>query len=165
MIWFIFVAIFVALAISCFVGCAKCKDESASGGALLIGLMCTAIAIIVSCSVMHNVVKWQAKANVYSYLDVMIQNKLDKIEMMKQSYREIAAGSEVNIDLVNKDLTQSIAQEVRDLEEYINGKNVELAKWKVSRRYWLWNACMTDPPIEGPILMPITNAQSTKTEK
>lgn len=74
--------------------------------------------------------------------------------MMKQSYREIAAGSQVNIDLVNRDLTQSIAKEIRDLEQYINDVNRELARWKVTRKFWFWNCCMSSPPIEGPIMLP-----------
>jgi len=127
------------------------KNPGNDGSWIVAAFFCFLAAILVSFLTMTSFVGWQKKAKKYEFLDAFVSNKLAKIEMMKQSYRELAYEPEMNIDLVNKDLTSSIAGEIRDLEEFVNEYNVCLAEWTVKYRYRFWNTCFVPPPLDAPI--------------
>ena len=126
------------------------KDDRGHGNYLVGGIALLFTATIIVGITLSVFVHWQAVQQRFSYLDTMVGNKLTKIEMMKQSYREIATASEVNVDMVNKDLTQEIASQIQDLEVYVNRYNLELYKWTMCYRYRFWTSCFTPPSREKP---------------
>lgn len=127
------------------------KNPNNEGSWFFVSLLSFLTAIIVVIGVLVSFVGWQKKAKEYEFLGAFVENKIAKIEMMKQSYHEIAYEPDMNIDLVNKDLTSNITDEIRDLEEFVYDYNVRLAEWTVKYRYRFWNTCFVPPPLDEPI--------------
>jgi len=155
MVFLILAGLFLALSVICVASQIKLdrNKESNTGGYVSSALLMLALSVLITTLTINTHIKWQCRAVEYSFLDTIIKNKLVKIEMMKQSYRDLTYEPDMNVDLVNKDLTGDIVKEIRELETFINGKNVELAAWSVKKCYWFWNACFVPVPRKDPLKM------------
>ena len=150
MIWMILTLLTLLFSILCLYVAISFKRDTyfLSAGFLLI------ISIIVGAVTMDCVINWKSRAQEYQMLDALIQNKLEKIEMMKDSYKQITNETgQMNIDMVNRDLTLSITKQIEELEEFTYGVNREIARWHVKYKNRFWTTCFVKPPRTRPILI------------
>ena len=125
------------------------KDDDGDFGGVGAKTILTAIAIIGFWFTSY--VGWNTKLEDFKMLDAKIHNKIVKIEKMRQTYYNPPKNTMVNIDMVNKDLASSINNEIKDLEEFTNDYNDNLATWRSKYRFRFWNACYVKPPVKEPI--------------
>lgn len=99
-------------------------------------------------------------------LPVIIKNKVDNIERMKTTYIEttkkvVSSQNNVNIyqniDVVNRDLAKRIAEEMTQLEKFINKWNFTIADLKNNYRLRFWTHCNKPPSIDQLILTDYLN--------
>ncbi|MDP4224866.1 MAG: hypothetical protein Q8910_00650 [Bacteroidota bacterium] len=110
------------------------------------------IALIMFGGLYCGVVSWQNTVAQFNIAPQTIENKIAKINEMRSTYYEPPKSTSVNIDMVNKDLAQSINNEIKDLEQYINQYNSDITYWKVAYQNRFFTECFIKP-VDKPILM------------
>ena len=111
---------------------------------LLIGGLIWSISVPIS---------WAATAETHKTVDINIKNKLKIIEKTKKSFREMTTtGTEINIDMVNKNFHSTIAQQYNDLNTYVTKYNEFRARWRVKYKHRFFSHCWSKPPEEYIIL-------------
>lgn len=111
------------------------------------------LLLMIGVPLVANIISLKSESKQFEYLDVNIENKLSQINQMKKSFRNVQSGSQFNIDMVNKDLTLSIADKWADLERFIITKNNRIAQWQVNYDNRFWNHYYVKPPRTKPIIL------------
>jgi len=92
-------------------------------------------------------VHWEVVQEKHRITDINVKNKLKIIEKTEQSFREMTtSGTEVNIDMVNKDFHSTIAQQYNALDEYVTKLNEDRAGWRIKYGRRFFSHCWAKPP-------------------
>jgi hypothetical protein len=105
------------------------------------------LAIPILVFIIHTAVRieWKKKYEIFKNYDILIRNKVVKIQDMRKTYYNPPKGVQFNLDMVNKELSKQINEEIKDLTSFVNTYNQELLSWGISYQYRFWGACYTKP--------------------
>ena len=147
MIWYVVMGILLVISICGFRFVKNDELKQASCYVPIVGIILMSIFLLII------YFDWECKVERFKTVPLIIENKVEKIYMIKNSYKKIEkdikkVNVNVDVDVVNQNLTQRVTEELKDLEIYINDINIEIANWKVKRRFRFWNHCHVKPPIE-----------------
>jgi hypothetical protein len=149
MFWLIIFSLVFILGVARLIhGIRENDDDSGGFGAFCIVISIASFVLWVSVGYYT----WLEKAEQFKMIPVTIENKIEKIKQMKTTYyAPVDDGSQINIDMANKDLAISINNEIKDFEKYISDKNDEIINWNIKYKYRFWNACYVKPVIDKPL--------------
>jgi len=90
-------------------------------------------------------IEWQRKYELYSQYEIIIENKITKINEMRKTCYNPPKNVQFNLDMVNKELSQQINNEIKALEKGLNNINAIILKWEITYKYRFWNSCYKKP--------------------
>jgi hypothetical protein len=147
MVWLIIGIIFFVIGVlMCVICCSDC-ESAAVGGTLI------AFGVIIAAVWFSFFIHWNVQASMLKEAPTIIDNKIVKIQMMKESYIPSKTSGTVAIELANTDLASGINEQIVDLEKTINRYNDIIISWRVRYEWRAWNACYVKPPLTKLIKM------------